>query len=158
MPQRLYFVLPEGGWQFYNFSQNPATGGKLYEYIGPAAEDSEGRMIVPVIGVIITPVAEGTTLAQYSQFVRKGLGHTVLSRYPGVANGLGNALAYKAEYTDGAGLHRKIVVAHAVRQGKGIQVIMDTSSELFPKYEDAFVATLSSMKFLSEDELNTIGE
>jgi hypothetical protein len=60
---------------------------------------------------------------------------------------LKNALGYIGVSTDQDGIEHTIVLVHALSAQKGMQVIMDIPSELYPKIKAEFNAALKSLRF-----------
>lgn len=57
----------------------------------------------------------------------------------------GNAIRYKGTYQDN-GTEHTIYIVHLINMDKGVRVICDIASALFPKYESEFLKTLISIK------------
>ncbi len=57
-----------------------------------------------------------------------------------------NAVGYKGSYVDGNSLTHIVYVIHAINGDKGIQLILDTTSETFSLVNPDFLAVLKSFR------------
>jgi len=57
-----------------------------------------------------------------------------------------NAVGYKGTYIDGASLSHTVYVVHAINRDRGLQIILDTTTETFPTIDAEFLQILKSVR------------
>ena len=85
----------------------------------------------------------------YSINCRMGVGfevEKVFTHHDGIIS-LKNAVGYIGKYIDSQNIEHTIIVVHAIHKEMGVQIIMDTTTELFPIVENEFNKTLKTLKF-----------
>lgn len=143
----LQFELPNDKWS--QIDKKITSDLVVYFFRREAIMDKEGRAVTPTISFVIEPVKDSTDLMEYSIEKRISVPFTVTevfshdSKEPKIK--LLNAVGYKGTY-DAQGIEHTIYVIHCINKTKGIQVICDITSELFPTYENEFLKALISLQ------------
>jgi hypothetical protein len=57
-----------------------------------------------------------------------------------------NAVGYKGTYSDQGSLNHTVYVVHAINEDKGLQIIMDTTTDTFPTIDTEFLQILKSIR------------
>ena len=70
----------------------------------------------------------------------------VFTHHDGIIS-LKSAVGYIGKYTDSQNIEHTIIVVYAIHEEIGAQIIMDTTTELFPIVENEFNKTLKTLRF-----------
>jgi hypothetical protein len=108
--------------------------------------DSSNRNIIPNAAVVIENIDPKTDIVTYSVNKRANGAFSVKEMFThedGTINYL-NAVAYKGTYTDQA--NHTVYVVHAINGDKGIQIILDTTTETFATIDAEFLQILKSIR------------
>lgn len=57
-----------------------------------------------------------------------------------------NAVGYKGTYIDQASLGHTVYVVHAINEDKGLQIILDTTTDTFSAMDTGFLQILKSIR------------
>lgn len=123
----------QNGYVIYVFKRDPVV-------------DSSGRSIIPNVAVVIEDVDPKMDVVTYSVVKRGKSGFDVDKMFihgDGVIDFV-NAVGYKGSYADE--MKHTVYVIHAINGNKGIQVIMDATTETFPAIDPEFRRILKSIR------------
>jgi hypothetical protein len=138
VPSSVWHLQPrqeKNGYIIYSFKRDPII-------------DSSNRSIIPNIAVIIEKISPKTDVVTYSIDKRANMNINVEQMFlhdKGIINFI-NAIGYKGSYVDGNSLTHIVYVIHALNGDKGIQLILDTTSETFPLVNPDFLTVLKSFR------------
>lgn len=108
--------------------------------------DSLGKNISPSISIVIESIDKNIDLVNFSVIKRTKRPfevEKVFNYETGLIN-YKNAVGYQGNYFDGDDKHT-IYVVHAIKNGKGIQIICDATTSVFSQINDEFLLTLKSI-------------
>ncbi len=120
----------------------------IYSFKRDPIVDSLDRSIIPNIAVIIEKVSPRTDVVTYSINKRAKMNIHVEQTFvkgDGIINFI-NAVGYKGSYVDGNSQKHIVYVIHAINGDKGIQLILDTTSETFLLVNPDFLSVLESFR------------
>ncbi len=138
--------LPNSKWHLTDSEENNSRA--VYIFKREAIIDNSNTQIIPNIAVIIEDVDENTDVIEYSIVKRTKTPFDVSETFihgDGKLN-YKNAVGYKGTYKDQRSILHTIYVVHAINKNKGIQLILDTTSETFAEIDPEFLAVLKSLK------------
>ncbi|HVT84178.1 MAG TPA: hypothetical protein VHD35_03205 [Chitinophagaceae bacterium] len=138
--------LPNSKWYLADSEENNSRA--VYIFKREAITDNSNTHVIPNIAVIIEDVDENTDVIEYSIVKRTKTPFDVSETFihgDGKIN-YENAVGYKGSYTDQRSILHTIYVVHAINKNKGIQLILDTTSETFAEIDREFLAVLKSLK------------
>jgi hypothetical protein len=155
----LIFQRPNSKW-FLKYIKD-TNEWTIYSYKREPIIDSEGRKIIPNIAFMVETIPDTVNIdvVTYSAYRIGYLGIINIGMFnwdtgrpnPEFKNNISfpkmqnkNAAGFKGIYKDYAGEHT-VYVVYIINKKKGVQVIMDMTSELFEKYEKEFAAGLWSI-------------
>ena len=118
----------------------------IYVFKRDPVLDSSNRNVIPNAAVIIEKIDPKTDVVTYSVNKRANGFFDVIQMFThedGTINYL-NAVGYKGTYTDA--LSHTVYVVHAIHEDKGIQIILDTTTETFPAIDNEFLQVLKSIR------------
>jgi hypothetical protein len=121
------------------------TGLVVYIFNRIAIIDSLGKNISPSISIVIESIDKNMDLVNFSILKRTKRPfevEKVFNYETGLMN-FKNAICYQGNYFDDESKHT-IYVVHAIKNGKGIQIIFDATTSIFSKINDEFLVTLKS--------------
>jgi hypothetical protein len=142
------FELPTD-WYLSPIYQRKKLLGATYTYGRKGLVDSHGELIVPTVTIIPEKSPPRLDIVRYSALcksLRPLDADEVFTRSSGRIN-LQEAIGYKARYVDELKVEHTMYVVHAVNNWVGIQIIMDVTSDLFPRVEGEFDQVLKSLRF-----------
>ena len=143
---KLKINLPNAEW----FLADRIDKGNLvvYQYKRSPIEDDEQRKIIPNIAVIVEEIDKKTDVMAYSLMKRLKTPFEVDEVFIHDSGRIDfkNAIAYRGHYTDGEGMEHTIYIVHAISNKKGIQVIMDTTSNILDQVDSEFLSALKSIR------------
>lgn len=143
----LQFELPNNKWSLAD--KKESNDLVVYFYKREAIINKEGQAVTPTISFVIETVKDPTDLMEYSIEKRISVPFTVTevfahdSKNPKIK--LLYAVGYKGTYNS-QGTDHTLYVVHYTHKNKGVQVICDITSELFPNYESEFLKALISLQ------------
>ncbi len=142
----LVLELPNKNWKVTGTQNNDDVS--VYFCKRKAITNAEGRDVIPNLAVIVESVPEDMNLVNYTATKRTQVPFNVDHVFVDEAKrlGIGNAIAYQGNYEDPEGIAHTVYVVHLIRNSKGVQIIMDITSDLFPEYETEFTSALKSIK------------
>jgi hypothetical protein len=153
---KIAFTLPSDKWNLAE-SHDSEDSKAMYRYKREAIIDSKGNKIMPNIAFIFEKLEDNMDAVNYSIQVRMKLGpifKNIKNMFvPGDDSKLlsyNNALGYFVEYSYPADVTHTVVVVHAVNERIGIQVIMDSTNDVYPIIKDEFESTLKSLRFIDK--------
>ena len=138
--------VPDSVWHMQPRQQR--KGYIIYSFKRDPIIDSLNRSIIPNIAVIIEKISPKTDVVTYSINKRAKMNIKVTQTFidgDGIINFI-NAVGYKGSYVDGNSLTHIVYVVHAINGDKGIQLILDTTSETFSLVNPDFLAVLKSFR------------
>ncbi len=124
----------------------------VYKYKRNQIIDIKGRAVVANLSFIAEKVPDTLSLITYTMQKRIQKPFEVIN----VLDGSGvnpkikhkNAIGYKSKYTDSKNNSHSIYIVHLIEKQKGIQVILDITTDLMPKVEAEFLKIIGSIKSL----------
>jgi hypothetical protein len=141
VPNSVWHLRPrqeKNGYTIYLFKRDPII-------------DSLNRSIIPNIGIIIEKISPKTDVVTYSVNKRANMNIDVDKTFmhgDGIINFI-NAVGYKGSYVDDNHLSHIVYVVHAINGDKGIQLILDTTSETFSSVDPDFLVVLKSFRLIN---------
>ena len=138
--------IPDSVWHLQ--PRQEKKGYIIYTFKRDPIIDSLNRSIIPNIAVIIEKISPKTNVVTYSINKRANMNIEVAQTF---INGDGiisfiDAVGYKGSYVDNNHLTHIVYVVHAKNGDKGIQLILDTTSETFSLINPDFLAVLKSFR------------
>lgn len=143
---KLKIDLPSDSWVLKQYDSANAT--TVYIFKRQPISDSEGREIIPNVGVIIESIEEGVDIITYTALKRKQIpfkSTEIFTHEKGEIT-FENAIGYRGNYTDNLGLDHTVIVVYGIQAGKGFQVICDSTTDIFEKVEPEFSSILKSLR------------
>ncbi|HEV2482180.1 MAG TPA: hypothetical protein VGS79_21090 [Puia sp.] len=138
IPSTIYHLRPrqeQNGFIIYVFKREPI-------------QDSAERSIIPNVAVVIENVDPKMDVVTYS-VTKRGNGAFDVDKMFIHGDGIidfVNAVGYQGSYTDQNNMKHTVYVVHAINGDKGIQIIMDTTSDTFPSIDPEFRKILKSIR------------
>jgi hypothetical protein len=138
IPSSIYHLRPrqeQNGFIIYTFKRDPIR-------------DSSERNIIPNVAVVIENVDPKMDVVTYSVNKRGNAAFDVDKMFihgDGIIDFV-NAVGYQGSYIDQNNLKHTVYVIHAINGDKGIQIIMDTTTETFPSIDPEFRKILRSLR------------
>lgn len=142
------FTLPNESWELTgNQTVNEVT---VYYCKRQPISNSEGVEVIPNMAIIVENVEASTDLVNYSALKRTEVPFEVTDVFSSGDEllNIGDAIGYLGTYEDEQGRSHTVYVIHIVHSSKGLQVIMDITSDLFSSYGNEFSEALKSIKTL----------
>ncbi|MEZ4936890.1 MAG: hypothetical protein R2799_04785 [Crocinitomicaceae bacterium] len=145
---KIKFDLPNDKWSLAD--QKSMEGLSLYVFKREGLLDSDGREVISNIAVIIEHAPDTLGVVEFSLFKRMQVPIqiekvlTSMDEQPLLH--FVNAIGYKGSYTDENELAHTVYIVHLINENKGVQIIMDITSNLFGVIEEEFLETLKSIK------------
>lgn len=143
------FQLPSSQWIFIGERDNDKAATSVFTYFREGLTDSSHEPIYPNLNFIFEKVPKNMDVASYSAQSLKRVPIQIKSRFT-AADGLislKNALGYIGTYVDPEQKEHTVVLVHAVSGGKGMQVVMDVTTELSSRVTNEFYSVLHSLTF-----------
>ena len=122
------------------------NGFIIYVFKRDPVFDSLNRKIIPNAAVVIEKIDPKMDVVAYSVNKRASGAFSVTQVFnheDGIIRYV-NAIGYKGTYTDQ--MDHIVYVVHAINEGEGMQIILDTTSETFPALEAEFLQILKSIR------------
>jgi hypothetical protein len=149
---KLKLTLPDKEWKLGDKKEGKAS--VLYKFKRTTLKDSSDKKITPEIVVISENIKSYTDLKTYSIAKQKPYANLknykvekVFTESDGMLK-LTYAIGHKASYTDADSIKHVFYFIHAVRDGKGVQVIMDVPADFFEVMEEDFTAVIRSLEYI----------
>ena len=142
----LMLNIPNSHWHLQ--PKQDRNGFVIYVFKRDPILDSADRNIIPNAAVVIEKIDSNTDLVTYSVNKRSRGFFSVTDMFnheDGTINYI-NAVGYKGTYIDGASLSHTVYVVHAINQDRGLQIILDTTTETFPTIDAEFLQILKSVR------------
>ena len=142
------FYLPATKWK--KGDVNNTNTLIVYKYKRASIIDKEGRSVVANLSFIAENVPDTLSLVSYSMDKRSRKPFEVFE----VLSATGTnpklkhkkAIGYKSKYTDSKSIAHSLYIVHLIEKQKGIQVILDITTELLPKVEPELLKIIGSIK------------
>ena len=143
----IQFSLPNKKWKLNVKDKNEDK--LVYIYKREPITDSQQRKVVPNIAFIIEEVQDSTDIIIYSLNKRMNAPFEINQVFTHEGSNskinLSYAIGYKGTYHDKSEIEHTVYVIHIINNNKGVQVILDMTSEVFVKYEKEFLKTMKSL-------------
>jgi hypothetical protein len=146
----LKFTIPNDKWMPLPEKKN-GNSSCLLHFKRLGVKDSVGRKLFPEIVIIVEPVPANAELKEYSlgkqkpyKNLKKYRVEKVFTSSDGMLR-LHYAVGQKNSYEDANGIKHTFYFIHAIKQNRGIQVILDIPSDLFETYEEELVSVIQSL-------------
>ncbi len=142
------FYLPTNTWK--KGEANNTNSLIIYKYKRQAIVDAKGRGVIANLSFIAENVPDTLSVVNYTMQKRIQKPFEVMEVLS--ASGMNpklkhnNAIGYKSNYTDSKSIPHTLYIVHLIEKQKGIQVIMDITTELLPKVEPEFLKIVGSIK------------
>lgn len=136
--------IPNSHWHLQ--PKQVTNGFTVYIFKRDPILDSSSRNIIPNAAVVIEDIDPKIDVVTYSVNKRAGASFSVTKMFThedGTIHYL-NAVGYKGTYTDEVA--HTIYVVHAINGNKGMQLILDTTSETFLIMDPEFLQILKSFR------------
>ena len=146
---KLIFEIPNGEWMRNKLQKNKNIEWHSFKRKG--IKNDDGIMIYPNISFLIEEVGDVNDVIIYSMQKRQKMPFNVDSvfTYEKTDLNLKNAVGYLGNTTYQNGTKHTVLIVHALLDNKGVQIVMDMTSDLFDEYGDEFWKALSG---ISRDE------
>jgi hypothetical protein len=149
----LSFAFPSSDWDVNPFRHESKSDAEIISFWRKGILDSSGREIVPVFGIVVLEVPENSDIVEYSAFWRTNFPNhqvdDIFTKDDGLIN-LPYAIGYKIRYTDQYSIEHTIFLIHAIKEKFGFQISLDSTSEVFPQFEDDFMKILKSIEYIEK--------
>ncbi len=136
--------IPNSRWHLQ--PKQVKNGFTIYLFKRDPVLDSSHRQIIPNAAVIIEKIPPKMDVVTYSVNKRAQSFFSVTKMFihdDGTIN-YKNAVGYKGTYTDK--VDHTVYVVHAINGDKGLQIILDTTTETFAALEAEFLQILKSIR------------
>jgi hypothetical protein len=153
-PENSTRKLPEAGLEFqlpgkeWDKEKRELVGSVvLYNFKRQPITDSLNQGIIANISILIEDAEPGLNAATYSLMKRSKVPFKIDKTFTwnsGLLN-YRTSVGYLGSYSDKAGLLHRIVVVHALRGRKGIQMICDATDSVWPAVQPEFMAAVKSL-------------
>lgn len=143
------FSLPSEKWSFIGEQDNEKLRAAMFSFRREGFVDSSKKTVMPNVTFIFERVPQNTILVNYSAQSLKRVPIIIKNKFT-AAEGpitIKNAVGYVGTYSSPDGKGHTLVLVHALSAGKGMQVVMDITTELAPKVINEFYTILRSIKF-----------
>ena len=138
--------IPNSHWHLQ--PREEKNGFIIYVFKRDPIKDSSNRNIIANAAVVIEKIDPQTDVVTYSINKRAAGAFRVIEMFThedGKITYL-NAVGYKGSYIDKNTLSHTVYVVHAVDKDKGLQIILDATTEVFPELDAEFSQILKSIK------------
>lgn len=145
----VYFDVPDTTrWSVERDELDTTIQKRFLMFTHTPIKDKKGRMVSPVIAIIIEPVPDPSDLVMYSVAKRSAVPYKVTKVFTSETHTFSykNSVGYEATYTS-EGVPHSIYVGHMIYKNLGIEIICDSTKELLPKVKEDFLAFLRSVVF-----------
>ena len=137
--------IPNSHWHLQPMQEK--NGFTVYVFKRDPVLDSSNRNIIPNAAVVIEKISPKTDVVTFSVNKRANAAFSVTKMYTYEDRTINyrNAVACKGAYTDDYALDHTVYVVHAIHDDKGVQIILDTTTETLPEIEAEFLQILKSI-------------
>jgi len=149
---KLKFSLPNDNWSEHHVGHKKDVVYYHYHRKG-VIDHKDGHTIVPEVMIVVEPVTGSTDLTYYSitkqkpyQSLKKFKVEKVFTRDDGMLK-LDYAVGNKASYVDEKNMKHTFYFIHAIKDRKGIQVILSIPSDFFETYEEELTSVIRSLEY-----------
>lgn len=143
------FLLPSAKWSFIGEQDNEKIRAAMFSFRREGFMDSSKMIVMPNVTFIFEKVPLNTPLANYTAESLKRVPVIIKNKFT-AAEGpitIKNAVGYVGTYRSPDGKDHTLVLVHALSTGKGMQIVMDITTELSSKVINEFYEILRSVKF-----------
>jgi hypothetical protein len=136
--------MPNAHWRLR--PKEEKNGFVIYVFKRDPIMDSSNRNIIPNAAVVIEKINPKMDVITYSMYKRTNAAFDVtkvFSHEDGTINYL-NAVGYQGTYSDD--MAHTVYVVHAKNGDKGIQIILDTTTETLAAMDPEFLQILKSFR------------
>jgi hypothetical protein len=145
----IVFQLPNNNWKLKDIQKD--KGETFYNYVRKPVTDNEGRLIIPTITFITEKIPLNVDIAKFADKQKANAPFKITEEFNNKnvikKIKINNAIGWKCLYSQDNVAHT-IYFVHLINKDKGIQVLMDITSELFEKYENEFIDAMLSIRAL----------
>lgn len=140
--------LPYSKWSAIGEFNNQQMKKTIFSYRREGITDKSGTNVMANISFIFEKT-NYIDINAYSDSSMSQAPLTVKSKFTAGSGliSLKNAIGYRGVSIAQDGVEHTIVLVHALSAQKGMQVILDIPSELYPKVKSEFNAALKSLRF-----------
>lgn len=150
---KMKFLLPNDNWSQHHVGNK--NGVYYYHYQRKGVIDhKDGHKIIPEIMVMVEGVTGNMDLTFFSinkqkpyQSLKKYKVEKVFTKDDGMLN-LDYAVGNKASYFDDKNVKHTFYFIHAIKDKKGIQVILTIPADFFETYEEEFTSVIRSLEYI----------
>jgi len=137
--------LPNKSWKLHE--EKESANSYVCIFKRAALKDTAGNDVIPNIAVISEPVDASIDVVSYSIRLRNKTGFKVTHSLTSsdLKCPYKNLIAYQGTYTDRKGLQHTIYVIYMIKNNVGIQIILDTTTDLFPICDKEFKKFMKSI-------------
>jgi len=148
---KMTFSLPNQEWKLlskkvmknkhivYRYERNPIAGKSVKS--------------IPAVSIIVEPRPAEQTITTYSTarlstiMKQKNFKEQkTFTNSDGMLK-LPYAIGYKCFYDDATGVNHTLYVIHSLKDGKGMQIWLDITTEAFPLYEEEITSMIRSFQY-----------
>lgn len=150
----VYFDVPDTTkWSAVRDEFDSVIQKRFLMFTHNPIKDKKGRMVSPVMAIIVERVPDSSDLVMYTVEKRSSVPYKVTKVLTSASNifSYRNTVGYEATYVSEKVPH-SIYVAHMIFQNLGIEIICDSTTELLPKVKADFLAFLQSVVFNEQEE------
>jgi hypothetical protein len=144
----IQFTLNDTFWMQVTSNKDKTPTSTIYRFKRQALQTPEGKQVVPVISVIVEPVADSIDIMLYSSLKRV---KTPLDIEEVINPGkdpltFPNAIAFRGGFTDPAGTRHKTTLIYLIHKNKGMQMVMDIDQQLWDVFQEEFYGVIRSIE------------
>src|SRR6478609_198240 len=141
----LTVTLPNKEWKLYE--EKELAKSYVCVFKRAALTDTSGNEIIPNIAVISEEVDASMDVVSYSIRLRNKTGFNVTHALTSadLKCPCKNLIAYQGTYSDRKGFSHTIYVIYIIKNNVGIQIVLDTTTDLFPKCDKEFRKFMKSI-------------
>jgi hypothetical protein len=143
------FKLKDSLWVRVVGQKDVTKEQTVYRYRRSAIETRDGKKYIPTIAVIVENVQDSDIVVYAAMKKVK----TPLQVDEVITPGKGllsfeNAIAYRGGFTDQTDTRHSVTIIYLINKGKGVQIVMDITNELFEEYKGEFDEIIRSLAWL----------
>lgn len=140
--------LPSNKWSPIGEFFNQQANKSIFSYRREKLMDKSGLAVMANISFIFEKVPH-IDVYTYSAQLQLQVPIDIKTKFTSTSGlmSLKNAVGYIGTSVDQDGIEHTIILIHALNSGKGMQVIMDITSELYPQIQGEFKKALKSLRF-----------
>ena len=143
------FQLPSTKWSFIGEQENEQLRAAMFSFRREAIVDKSKTPVMANVTFIFEKVPLNTNLDNYSARSLKRAPLIIKNKFTAKEGPITikNAVGYMGTYRSPDGIDHSLILVHAISAGKGMQIMMDITSELAPKVIKEFYTILNTLKF-----------